>query len=67
MSTTSFVSRSLYMWLLPLMWTGRKKTLTIPDCGVIPPELGANASTEPLRKVLITMSFVYLPPLFGRN
>ncbi|KAJ7065430.1 P-loop containing nucleoside triphosphate hydrolase protein [Mycena amicta] len=51
-SATSFVSRSLYHWILPLMWTGRKKKLTIAECGDIPPEMAADASTEPLRKVL---------------
>ncbi|KAJ7780147.1 P-loop containing nucleoside triphosphate hydrolase protein [Mycena maculata] len=55
-STSSFISRSLYLWLFPLMWFGRKKTLTIDDCGTIPLELGANASTAPLRDVLITMT-----------
>ncbi|KAJ7485129.1 P-loop containing nucleoside triphosphate hydrolase protein [Mycena galericulata] len=54
-STSSFISRTLYLWLLPLMWSGRKKTLTIDDCGVIPHALGANASTAPLRDALITM------------
>ncbi|KAJ7664453.1 P-loop containing nucleoside triphosphate hydrolase protein [Mycena polygramma] len=55
-SSSSVASRPLYMWLLPLMWAGRKKTLTIPECGAIPTELGAHASTEPLRRVLITMA-----------
>ncbi|KAF8205910.1 P-loop containing nucleoside triphosphate hydrolase protein [Mycena galopus ATCC 62051] len=54
-STSSFVVRTLYLWLLPLMWFGRKKTLTIEDCGVIPLELGANASTAPLRDVLVSI------------
>ncbi|KAJ7863186.1 P-loop containing nucleoside triphosphate hydrolase protein [Mycena leptocephala] len=54
-STTSFVSKALYIWLIPLMWSGRKKALTIADCGLIPLEMGANASTDPLRVVLTTM------------
>ncbi|KAJ7150739.1 P-loop containing nucleoside triphosphate hydrolase protein [Mycena filopes] len=54
MSTSSFVGRSFYLWLYPLLWTGRKKTLTIADCGSIPLEMGARASTTPLRDVLIS-------------
>ncbi|KAJ6545144.1 P-loop containing nucleoside triphosphate hydrolase protein [Mycena capillaripes] len=54
-STSSFLSRALYLWLIPLMWFGRKKTLTIDDCGTIPLELSANASTAPLRDALVSM------------
>ncbi|KAJ6540558.1 P-loop containing nucleoside triphosphate hydrolase protein [Mycena capillaripes] len=65
-STTSFVSRSLYLWLLPLLWTGRKKTLTIADCtdrgGAIPQEMGARASTTPLRDVLVKATACAFPP-----
>ncbi|KAH8077273.1 P-loop containing nucleoside triphosphate hydrolase protein [Cristinia sonorae] len=43
-ATASFISRSLYFWLLPLLWTGRKKVLTIEDLGTVPPELRADAS-----------------------
>jgi len=57
-SATSFVSRTLFLWLVPLMWSGRKKILTIADCGLIPPDMGANASTKPLRDVLITKQWV---------
>ncbi|KAJ7589613.1 P-loop containing nucleoside triphosphate hydrolase protein [Mycena floridula] len=55
-SSSSFLSRSFCLWLYPLLWTGRKKTLTIADCGSIPIEMGAVASTEPLRNALLTMS-----------
>ncbi|KAJ7114101.1 ABC transporter type 1, transmembrane domain-containing protein [Mycena epipterygia] len=55
-SISSFISRFLYLWLFPLMWSGRKRTLTIADCGSIPHEMGANASTELLRAVLTTIS-----------
>ncbi|KAJ7360685.1 P-loop containing nucleoside triphosphate hydrolase protein [Mycena albidolilacea] len=54
-STSSVISRSLYLWLLPLMWHGRKTRLTIDDCGQIPHELGANASTTPLRNILVSI------------
>ncbi|KAJ7818313.1 P-loop containing nucleoside triphosphate hydrolase protein [Mycena olivaceomarginata] len=54
-STSSVISRSLYLWLLPLMWHGRKTRLTIDDCGQIPHELGANASTTPLRDILVSI------------
>ncbi|KAJ7837824.1 P-loop containing nucleoside triphosphate hydrolase protein [Mycena olivaceomarginata] len=54
-STSSVISRSLYLWLLPLMWHGRKIRLTIDDCGQIPHELGANASTTPLRDILVSI------------
>ncbi|KAK7006728.1 P-loop containing nucleoside triphosphate hydrolase protein [Favolaschia claudopus] len=53
-STTSFVSKSLYLWLFPLLWTGRKKTLTINDCGSIPQAMTALASTNPLLRVLLS-------------
>ncbi|KAK7050729.1 P-loop containing nucleoside triphosphate hydrolase protein [Favolaschia claudopus] len=53
-STTSFVSKSLYLWLFPLLWTGRKKTLTINDCGSIPKAMTARASTNPLLHVLLS-------------
>ncbi|KAJ7230413.1 hypothetical protein GGX14DRAFT_692155 [Mycena pura] len=75
-SATSFVSRPLFLWLIPLMWSGRKKKLVIPDCGAIPAAMGAHASTEPLRKVLgIITSFarpygafplLFLSPVFPR-
>ncbi|KAJ7493649.1 P-loop containing nucleoside triphosphate hydrolase protein [Mycena latifolia] len=45
-STSSILSRSLYIWLLPLLWTGSNKTLRIDDCGSIPPEFGAQATRE---------------------
>ncbi|KAJ7028056.1 P-loop containing nucleoside triphosphate hydrolase protein [Mycena alexandri] len=54
MSTSSFVMRSFYLWLFPLLWTGRKKTLTIADCGSIPREMGSRASTTPLLDVLVS-------------
>ncbi|KAJ7060888.1 hypothetical protein C8F01DRAFT_176953 [Mycena amicta] len=53
MSATSFASRPLFHWLIPLMWTGRKKKLTIEDCGEIPFEMLAKESTDPLYAVLI--------------
>ncbi|KAF7297369.1 hypothetical protein MIND_00970400 [Mycena indigotica] len=74
-SATSFVSRTMFHWLLPLLWTGREKKLTIADCGSIPSEMGAYESTEPLREVLLSTprtgkyylvraSFKALPLLF---
>ncbi|KAJ7268006.1 P-loop containing nucleoside triphosphate hydrolase protein [Mycena rebaudengoi] len=54
-SSSSFISRAFYVWLIPLLWSGRKKTLTIADCGAIPHEMGANASTEPLHALLVTI------------
>ncbi|KAJ7822606.1 P-loop containing nucleoside triphosphate hydrolase protein [Mycena leptocephala] len=53
-STSSLVSRSFYLWLFPLLWTGRKKKLTIGDCGSIPQEMGARGSTMPLRDALVS-------------
>jgi hypothetical protein len=49
------------------MWSGRKKALTIADCGLIPLEMGADASTDPLRVVLTTMPCVPLFPNFLQN
>ncbi|TFY69692.1 hypothetical protein EVJ58_g284 [Rhodofomes roseus] len=60
-STSSFITRSLYLWLLPLMWTGRKKVLTIDDCGMIPDELSALSTRVALQDALSTtgtISFV---------
>ncbi|CAL1707862.1 unnamed protein product [Somion occarium] len=51
-STASFLSRSLCFWLIPLLWTGRKKTLTIDDCGVIPDDLSAQSTGGKLHSAL---------------
>ncbi|KAF7349689.1 hypothetical protein MSAN_01695700 [Mycena sanguinolenta] len=54
-STASFVSRSLYLWLLPLLWAGRKRNISIDDCGTIPLELRAAGSRQPLLGTLVNM------------
>ncbi|KAJ6594611.1 P-loop containing nucleoside triphosphate hydrolase protein [Mycena capillaripes] len=59
-STSSFISRSFYLWLLPLLWSGRNKMLTIADCGSIPCELRARSSIEPLLDVLLGMRYARL-------
>ncbi|KZT65538.1 P-loop containing nucleoside triphosphate hydrolase protein [Daedalea quercina L-15889] len=51
-STSSFISRSLYFWLIPLLWTGRKKVLTIDDCGMIPESLSALSTRFALQNAL---------------
>ncbi|KAK7692905.1 hypothetical protein QCA50_004541 [Cerrena zonata] len=52
-STSNFLSRSLCFWLLPLLWYGRKKTLSIDDCGSIPDDLSAKSSGGRLRRALL--------------
>ncbi|KAJ7703885.1 P-loop containing nucleoside triphosphate hydrolase protein [Mycena rosella] len=47
-STSNIISRSLYIWLFPLLWAGRNKVLRIEDCGSIPHEFGACATRERL-------------------
>ena len=53
-ATASFVSRSLYFWLMPLLWSGRKKTLTIDDCGMIPESLSAHSTRAAIQDALST-------------
>ncbi|KAF7321121.1 hypothetical protein HMN09_00200000 [Mycena chlorophos] len=53
-SATSFLSQATFYWLFPLMWRGRNRKLTIADCGPIPADMGARASTHPLRAVLLS-------------
>ncbi|KAH9920611.1 P-loop containing nucleoside triphosphate hydrolase protein [Fomitopsis serialis] len=53
-STSSFFSRSLYFWLFPLLWNGRKKVLTIDDCGMIPDGLSALSTRSALQNALST-------------
>ncbi|KAJ7267907.1 hypothetical protein C8J57DRAFT_1228520 [Mycena rebaudengoi] len=68
-SSSSFISRAFYVWLIPLLWSGRKKTLTIADCGAIPHEMGANASTEPLHALLAAKANIilfFLSPIIPR-
>ncbi|KAJ6558333.1 P-loop containing nucleoside triphosphate hydrolase protein [Mycena capillaripes] len=45
-STSNILSRFLYIWLLPLLWKGRKVVLTIDDCGALPEELSAQSTRE---------------------
>ncbi|KAJ7493681.1 P-loop containing nucleoside triphosphate hydrolase protein [Mycena latifolia] len=45
-STSSILSRSLYIWLFPLLWTGRNRSLNIDDCGSIPHEFSAQSTRE---------------------
>ncbi|KAJ7618244.1 P-loop containing nucleoside triphosphate hydrolase protein [Mycena polygramma] len=81
-STSNILSRSLYIWLFPLLWKGRKVVLTIDDCGTLPEALGAKRTRELLdesimgrpagkRLNLVTTSLRALPlafisPLFPR-
>ncbi|KAK7692904.1 hypothetical protein QCA50_004540 [Cerrena zonata] len=51
-STASFLSRSLCFWLLPLLWSGRNKTLCIDDCGDIPESLSSKSAGGKLYKAL---------------
>ncbi|EPS93155.1 hypothetical protein FOMPIDRAFT_1056220 [Fomitopsis schrenkii] len=53
-ATASFISRSLYFWLMPLLWSGRKKTLTIDDCGMIPESLSARSTRYAIQDALST-------------
>nr|GAT47975.1 predicted protein [Mycena chlorophos] len=55
-SATSFLSRVTFYWLFPLKWRGHNRKLTIADCGSIPAEMGARASTNPLRAVLLSVT-----------
>ncbi|EIN12078.1 P-loop containing nucleoside triphosphate hydrolase protein [Punctularia strigosozonata HHB-11173 SS5] len=50
--TASWIYRSLYFWLFPLLWKGRKTTLTIDDCSDIPEFMHASASKTTLQKAL---------------
>ncbi|CAL1703415.1 unnamed protein product [Somion occarium] len=51
-STSSFLTRSAYIWLLPFLWRGRTKVLTVDDCNAIPEEFGACASGSRLQEAL---------------
>ncbi|KAJ7635711.1 P-loop containing nucleoside triphosphate hydrolase protein [Mycena polygramma] len=52
-STSNILSRSLYIWLFPLLWKGRKVILTIDDCGTLPEALGAKPTRELLDKSIL--------------
>lgn len=39
---------------MPLLWTGRKKTLTIDDCGMIPESLSAHSTRYAIQDALST-------------
>ncbi|KAF8183862.1 P-loop containing nucleoside triphosphate hydrolase protein [Mycena galopus ATCC 62051] len=81
-STSNILSRFLYLWLLPLLWKGRKVVLTIDDCGTLPEELGAKSTRELLDGLLLGRSdrkrlhligvslrafpFVFISPVFPR-
>ncbi|KAJ7151958.1 P-loop containing nucleoside triphosphate hydrolase protein [Mycena filopes] len=79
LSRSSFLAKSLYLWLIPLLWTGRKKKLRIEDCGPIPEEFGAVATRELLlnvtrtggsnhllRNSLLAFPLTFLAPVFPR-
>jgi len=55
LTTSSFAARSCYLWLVPLLWRGRNKDLTIDDCGDIPHELKSALAVARLEKLLLSM------------
>jgi ATP-binding cassette subfamily C (CFTR/MRP) protein 1 len=57
-TTSSFLSRSIYIWLIPLLWTGRKKTLSIDDCDIIPDEFYAQPTRLKLETALMRTRYV---------
>ncbi|KAJ7092344.1 P-loop containing nucleoside triphosphate hydrolase protein, partial [Mycena belliarum] len=81
-STSNILSRSLYIWLFPLMWAGRNKILQIDDCGSIPPEFDACHTRELLDSAILkhplgkppnllraslgVFSMAFLAPIFPR-
>ena len=77
MSTASFLSRSLCFWLLPLLWSGRNKTLSIDDCGTIPENLSSKSaggklykalqSTESVSSILHSMNLVNTFSVFQKR
>lgn len=61
-ATTNIFSRLLCFWLLPLLWSGGKKKLTIDDCGIIPEEFGSKTSGDALYNALHRTSCVTVFP-----
>ncbi|KAJ6583769.1 P-loop containing nucleoside triphosphate hydrolase protein [Mycena sp. CBHHK59/15] len=53
-TTSSFIRRSLYTWLFPLLWRGhfKDKELTFQDCGPIPDVLGAKFTSATIEDAL---------------
>ncbi|KAK7691634.1 hypothetical protein QCA50_005033 [Cerrena zonata] len=51
-STTNVLSRLLCFWLLPLLLSGGRKSLTIDDCGEIPEEFSSKVAGDALYNAL---------------
>ncbi|KAJ7433880.1 P-loop containing nucleoside triphosphate hydrolase protein [Mycena galericulata] len=50
---SNILSRFLYIWLIPLLWKGRKIVLTIDDCGTLPEEFGAKSTRQRLDRLIL--------------
>jgi hypothetical protein len=51
-SKGSFLSRSVYLWLLPTLWRGRNSRFVLEDFGDIPNDLKAEPARAPLVRAL---------------
>lgn len=51
-ATSSFLSSSLFIWLLPFMWRGRHTRYTLDTLGAIPLESRAQECRDPLLRAL---------------
>lgn len=51
-ATQSFLARSAFLWLLPLMWRGRKERLTLETLGGVQIEDRAEPARAPLLEAL---------------
>jgi len=49
---SSFLARSMYLWLVPVMWKGRKSRFHLRDLEEIPRDLKAVDSRAPLLAAL---------------
>jgi hypothetical protein len=57
-SKGSFVSRSIYIWLLPTLWKGRKSRFALEDLEEIPADFKAEPARRPLMRALETGKYV---------
>ncbi|KAF8312113.1 P-loop containing nucleoside triphosphate hydrolase protein [Clavulina sp. PMI_390] len=55
-STRSFLSRSTFLWLVPIMWRGRTSRLTLDSLGDVPPADRVENARQPLVDELKTLT-----------